>query len=48
MQDQLQAEGAKVSENTVDSYIRRIRAKLKELDAPVTLRTVRGVGFTLR
>jgi two-component system, OmpR family, response regulator len=41
-------EGAKVSENTVDSYIRRIRAKLKELDAPVTLRTVRGVGFTLR
>ena len=41
-------DGAKVSENTVDSYIRRIRAKLKELDAPVTLRTVRGVGFTLR
>jgi len=41
-------EGARVSENTVDSYIRRIRGKLKELDAPVTLRTVRGVGFTLR
>jgi two-component system, OmpR family, response regulator len=41
-------DGARVSENTVDSYIRRIRAKLRELDAPVTLRTVRGVGFTLR
>jgi len=41
-------DGARVSENTVDSYIRRIRAKLKELDSPVTLRTVRGVGFTLR
>jgi len=41
-------DGARVSENTVDSYIRRIRTKLKELGAPVTLRTVRGVGFTLR
>ena len=41
-------DGARVSENTVDSYIRRIRGKLKELDSPVTLRTVRGVGFTLR
>jgi DNA-binding response OmpR family regulator len=41
-------DGARVSENTVDSYIRRIRGKLRELDTPVTLRTVRGVGFTLR
>jgi len=41
-------DGAKVSENTVDSYIRRIRGKLREIDTPVTLRTVRGVGFTLR
>ena len=41
-------DGARVSENTVDSYIRRIRVKLREIDAPVTLRTVRGVGFQLR
>ncbi len=40
--------GGAVSENTVDSYIRRIRVKLREIDAPVTLRTVRGVGFQLR
>ena len=41
-------DGARVSENTVDSYIRRLRGKLRELGAPATLRTVRGVGFTLR
>ena len=41
-------DGAVVSENTVDSYIRRIRRKLEELDSPVSLRTVRGVGFVLR
>jgi len=41
-------DGAKVSENTVDSYLRRIRGKLREIDTPVALRTVRGVGFTLR
>jgi two-component system response regulator MprA len=41
-------DGARVSENTVDSYVRRIRAKLREIDAPVSLRTVRGVGLTLR
>lgn len=41
-------DGAKVSENTVDSYIRRLRGKLRELDTPVVLRTVRGVGFSLR
>ncbi|MFC4786449.1 response regulator transcription factor [Nocardioides sp. MAHUQ-72] len=41
-------DGAHVSENTVDSYVRRIRAKLRELDTTATLRTVRGVGFTLR
>ena len=41
-------DGAAVTENTVDSYIRRVRRKLEELDSPVTLQTVRGVGFTLR
>ncbi len=41
-------DGAVVSENTVDSYVRRIRAKLAEVDSPVRLHTVRGVGFTVR
>lgn len=40
-------DGAMVSENTLDSYIRRLRVKLEALGAPVELRTVRGVGFTL-
>ena len=41
-------DGARVTENTVDSYIRRVRRKLEELDSPVSLHTVRGVGFVLR
>ena len=41
-------DGAAVSENTVDSYVRRIRVKLEEVDSPVRLHTVRGVGLTLR
>ena len=41
-------DGAVVSENTVDSYVRRIRVKLDEVDSPVRLHTVRGVGLTLR
>ncbi len=41
-------DGAQVSENTVDSYIRRLRVKLEELDVPVRIETVRGVGFSLR
>ncbi len=40
--------GAIVNENTIDSYIRRLRVKLSALDSPVELVTVRGVGFTLR
>ena len=40
-------DGAAVSENTIDSYIRRIRAKL-EVGSPLHIQTVRGVGFTLR
>lgn len=41
-------DGAQVSENTVDSYIRRLRVKLAALDVPVSIETVRGVGFSLR
>jgi DNA-binding response OmpR family regulator len=41
-------DGAMVSENTVDSYVRRIRAKLAAVGSPVRLHTVRGVGLTLR
>jgi DNA-binding response OmpR family regulator len=40
--------GAVVNENTVDSYIRRIRTKLREVRSPLVLTTVRGVGYTLR
>src|SRR4051794_36336889 len=41
-------DGAIVSENTVDSFIRRIRKKLAQVDSPLSLHTVRGVGFALR
>ncbi len=40
-------DGAIVSENTIDSYIRRIRVKLDTVGSPMTLTTVRGVGFIL-
>ncbi len=41
-------DGAMVSENTIDSYVRRIRVKLDQVGSPVELVTVRGVGFTLK
>jgi two-component system, OmpR family, response regulator len=41
-------DGAQVSENTIDSFIRRIRAKLATIDSPVGIATVRGVGFRVR
>ncbi len=41
-------DGAMVSENTIDSYVRRIRVKLEAVASPVALETVRGVGFVLR
>jgi two-component system OmpR family response regulator len=41
-------DGAIVNENTIDSYIRRLRVKLASIDSPVELTTVRGVGFMLR
>ena len=41
-------QGGMVSDNTVDSYVRRIRVKLAEVGSPLKLTTVRGVGYTLR
>jgi DNA-binding response OmpR family regulator len=41
-------EGGIVSENTVDSYVRRLRVKLRSVEAPLQLVTVRGVGYALR
>lgn len=40
-------DGSIVAENTIDSFIRRIRVKLASIDAPVTIETVRGIGFRL-
>lgn len=37
--------GAQVSDNTLDSYVRRLRAKLELLGAAGRLITVRGVGY---
>ena len=41
-------DGAIVSENTIDSYAARLRRKLQQVGSPVELKTVRGVGFTLK
>lgn len=38
-------DGAAVSENTIDSFIRRLRTKLDSISSPVQIETVRGVGF---
>lgn len=37
--------GAHVSDNTLDSYIRRLRTKLASVTADHTIRTARGVGY---
>ncbi|MFX4287585.1 response regulator transcription factor [Janibacter sp. G349] len=39
-------DGAIVTDNTVDSFIRRLRSKLESIDSPTRIETVRGVGFT--
>ena len=39
--------GAMVSDNTLDSYVRRIRKKLEPLDL-AAISTVRGVGYRWR
>ena len=41
-------DGAIVSENTIDTYIRRVRTKLERSGSTATIQTVRGVGFVLR
>jgi two-component system, OmpR family, response regulator len=41
-------DGAIVHDNTLDAYMARIRRKLREVNAEVTLETVRGVGYVLR
>jgi two-component system OmpR family response regulator len=38
-------DGAMVSENTVDAFMHKIRSKLQEIDSPVAVETVRGLGF---
>ncbi len=40
-------DGAMVSDNTVDSFVRRIRSKLASVDSPVAIETVRGVGYRI-
>ncbi len=40
-------DGAHVSENTVDSFMRRIRSKLESIGSPSVIETVRGVGFRM-
>ncbi|WP_240770494.1 response regulator transcription factor [Nocardioides sp. GY 10127] len=41
-------DGAWVSENTLDSFVRRVRTKLADAGAPAVIETVRGVGLVLR
>jgi two-component system OmpR family response regulator len=41
-------DGAMVSENTLDSYIRRLRGKLVDVGSLMAIETVRGVGYVLR
>ncbi|HWJ11912.1 MAG TPA: response regulator transcription factor [Nocardioides sp.] len=40
-------DGAVVSDNTVDSFVRRLRTKLDAVGSPQVIQTVRGVGCTL-
>ena len=37
--------GAVVLPNTLDSYVRRLRRLLEELESPEEIHTVRGVGY---
>jgi two-component system response regulator MprA len=41
-------EGAIVHDNTLDAYVARLRRKLREVEAPVSIETARGVGYVLR
>lgn len=40
-------DGAIVTDNTVDSFIRRLRVKLEAIGSPAGIETVRGVGFSM-
>jgi two-component system response regulator MprA len=40
--------GAVVQENTLDSYLRRLRQRLEDIGAPGRIETVRGVGYVVR
>jgi DNA-binding response OmpR family regulator len=40
-------EGAIVHENTLDQYVARLRRKLRELSAEVTISTAHGVGYRI-
>ena len=37
-----------VSDNTLDQYVARVRRKLRQVQFPQALETVRGVGYRLR
>lgn len=41
-------DGAIVHDNTLDSYISRLRRKLQQLDVASQIATARGVGYSLR
>jgi two-component system OmpR family response regulator len=41
-------QGAIVHDNTLDAYVARIRRKLRDIDAPEAVETLRGVGYVLR
>ncbi|KIU09981.1 hypothetical protein SC09_Contig28orf00126 [Bacillus subtilis] len=37
-----------IDDNTLNVYITRLRKKLRELNAPVSIEAVRGEGYQLR
>jgi two-component system, OmpR family, response regulator len=41
-------QGAIVHDNTLDAYVARIRRKLRDIDAPAAVETLRSVGYVLR
>src|SRR3954468_6957743 len=41
-------DGAIVHDNTLDAYIGRVRRKLRAVEAPQAVETIRGVGYVLR
>jgi len=38
------ADGSRVSDNTLDQYVARLRRKLSDVGAPETITTARGIG----